>query len=236
MKPYNLMDLNYYLVSVPIINMLWLFVLVILSCCQNWRNLLFLEMIWWVLLLLLLQKTFWSMQMTHLLVYVCITLLTYIEWVTSYNFFSWSYILNNSATNFLSFGIDVYYNKPVFLAIFLTFCLFLIALSTIEDILYYQDEFPSQLRVCINSLQSYLLNVQTRTITFVYDLDLWIQISFPVSLFQVLTLIGEEQVSIVLSQCAQEMSELLVIVCDYTCWMFTGKPHSNCYITCNMMV
>ena len=103
---------------------------------------------------------------------------------------------------------------------------YFVELSTIEDIPYYQD----------SSLKSYLLKAQTRTITFVYALDLRIQISFLVSLFQVLTLIGEEQVSIVLFQCDQEMSELLVVMCDYTCWMFTGKPHSNSYITGNMMV
>ena len=99
----------------------------------------------------------------------------------------------------------------------------------------YQDDFPSLLTVCIKSLKSYLLKVQTRTITFVYDLDLRIQISFLVSLFQVLTLIGEEQVSIVLSKCTQELSELLVIVCDYTRWMFTGKQHSISYITDTMV-
>ena len=99
----------------------------------------------------------------------------------------------------------------------------------------YQDDFPSLLTVCIKNLKSYLLKVQTRTITFVYDLDLRIQISFLVSLFQVLTLVGEEQVSIVLSKCAQELSELLVIVCDYTRWMFTGKQHSISYITDKMV-
>ena len=93
----------------------------------------------------------------------------------------------------------------------------------------YQDDFSSILRAFIKSLKSCLLKVQTKTITLVYDLDLRIQISFLVSLFQVLTLIGEEQVSIVLSKCAQEMSELLVIVCDYTRWMFTGKPRSTRY-------
>ena len=112
---------------------------------------------------------------------------------------------------------------------------YFVELSKIEDIQCYEDDFPSLVRVCINNVKSCLLKVQTRTISFVYDLDLRIQISFLVSLFQILTLIGEEQVSIVLSKCVQEMSELLVIVCDYTRWMFPGKPHSISYITGNVV-